>query len=268
MTRPSLSDFGTHDESAYPELWHGVVGAWCPSLGPTGSRLHDFSRRNNWGTFVSMDPATDWVVDGGQYALDFRLNNNWVVADGPLQAGGPAITVSVWVRRTGQNTIPNSNGLVSVQSGNGGGASNQFNTVLAQNKFDASVVTPSGQRIVVSPNITELNKWYHFASRYDGSILAIFENGSMVNSASHSGNLLATTAFLNIGAYAGYRAVAQIDDIRIYNRPLTINEIKLLSSHRGIAYTRRTRRSFYISAGFNASWARNSNVLLGAGATC
>ncbi len=39
MSRPSWQDFGTHDESAYPELWDGVVGAWCPSLGQTGLRL-------------------------------------------------------------------------------------------------------------------------------------------------------------------------------------------------------------------------------------
>ncbi|MGV2337667.1 MAG UNVERIFIED_CONTAM: hypothetical protein LVR18_27485 [Planctomycetaceae bacterium] len=39
MTKPSLSDYGTHDESAYPELWDGVVGAWAPCLGPTGNIL-------------------------------------------------------------------------------------------------------------------------------------------------------------------------------------------------------------------------------------
>ena len=71
MTRPSWQDFGTHDESAHPQLWDGVVGAWCPSLGPTGLRLHDHSRRNNWGTLTNMDPPTDWVIDGGQYAVDF-----------------------------------------------------------------------------------------------------------------------------------------------------------------------------------------------------
>ena len=66
MTRPSLSDYGTYDESTVPRLWDGVIGAWCPSLGPTGSRFHDFSRYGNWGTLTNMDPPTDWVVDGGQ----------------------------------------------------------------------------------------------------------------------------------------------------------------------------------------------------------
>ena len=44
MTRPSFQDYGTYDESAYPELWDGVVGYWAPCLGPTGTRLFDVSR--------------------------------------------------------------------------------------------------------------------------------------------------------------------------------------------------------------------------------
>ena len=78
MTRPSLSDYGTYDESTVPRLWDGVIGAWCPSLGPTGSRFHDFSRYGNWGTLTNMDPPTDWVVDGGQYSLDFDNTNDYV----------------------------------------------------------------------------------------------------------------------------------------------------------------------------------------------
>ena len=95
MTRPSLSDYGTYDESTVPRLWDGVVGAWCPSLGPTGGRLHDFSRYGNWGTLTNMDPPTDWVVDGGQYALDFDAVNDYVVA-GSLPDFPADCTYSAW----------------------------------------------------------------------------------------------------------------------------------------------------------------------------
>ena len=81
MTRlASWQDYGTHDESAYPELWSGCVGAWAPCLGPTGTRLHDLSRYRNWGTLTNMDAATDWVVSGGRYALDFDGSNDYVSA--------------------------------------------------------------------------------------------------------------------------------------------------------------------------------------------
>jgi hypothetical protein len=75
----SWQHYGTYDESAHPDLWDGVVGYWAPCLGPTGLRLHDVSRYNNWGTLTNMDGATDWVIDGGQYALDFDGTNNYVV---------------------------------------------------------------------------------------------------------------------------------------------------------------------------------------------
>ena len=55
----------------YPELWRGCVGAWCPSLGPTGLTLRDWSGFGNHGTLTNMDPGTDWVLSGGRYALDF-----------------------------------------------------------------------------------------------------------------------------------------------------------------------------------------------------
>ena len=94
--RPSWQHYGTYDESAYPELWGGVVGYWAPCLGPSGTRLHDVSRFNNWGTLTNMDAATDWVVDGGQYALDFDGSNDYVDARQTLTG---AFTISMWANR-------------------------------------------------------------------------------------------------------------------------------------------------------------------------
>ena len=76
--RPDWGYYGTYDESAYPDLWNGVVNYWAPCLGPTGLRLHDVSRSNSWGTLTDMDAATDWTVSSGQYALDFDGSNDYV----------------------------------------------------------------------------------------------------------------------------------------------------------------------------------------------
>lgn len=58
-------------ESAHPELWRGLVGAWVPSLGITGDTLFDQSAYKNNGTLTNMDSATDWVVKENGYVLDF-----------------------------------------------------------------------------------------------------------------------------------------------------------------------------------------------------
>jgi len=89
-------------ESAYPDLWKGLVGAWIPAIGPTGGKLYDLSPYGNHGTLTNMDPATDWVVGQKGYALDFDGSNDYVAiadpANGSLDVGTGDFTLSIWIR--------------------------------------------------------------------------------------------------------------------------------------------------------------------------
>lgn len=58
-------------ESAYPNLWKGLLGLWAPYLGPTGLTLYDWSGYGRHGTLTDMDPATDWVASPHGSVLDF-----------------------------------------------------------------------------------------------------------------------------------------------------------------------------------------------------
>jgi len=58
-------------QSAHPNLWDGLVGAWMPSLGVTGETLRDVSGNGNNGTLTNMNPATDWVNTSKGKALYF-----------------------------------------------------------------------------------------------------------------------------------------------------------------------------------------------------
>ena len=75
--RPSYKSGYAHysAESANPELWKGLRGAWFPSMGVTGGNLFDLSGQNNTGTLIDMAPASDWVIGGNSkspgYVLDF-----------------------------------------------------------------------------------------------------------------------------------------------------------------------------------------------------
>ena len=287
MTRPSLADFGTHDESAYPELWRGVVGAWCPSLGPTGNRLHDFSRRNNWGTLTNMDPATDWVVDRGQYALDFDGSSDCVNLGSQHDFTG-AFSFSIWINlrsRTGYHIIF---------------AKSDFGLQRREFLFYVSggdlIPTDSLAFLIMNPNSfvnrigrslpngnIPTNTLSHFCGTYDGSGvndgLAIYIDGLKADTTNQGAGgftgVVTQTTPLAIGTdfnrfpNLGNQANMVCYETTTWLRCLQPNEIKeLYNLGRGGMYTRRTRRSFYIPVGFNASWARNSNVILGAGATC
>jgi hypothetical protein len=77
--------------------------------------------------------------------------------------------------------------------------------------------------------------WMHVASVYTGSQLKIFVNGQLVRRASISGTVCVNQNPLTIGAkYIPTKGIAEaffdglIDEVRIYNRPLSKFEIQYL----------------------------------------
>ena len=291
MTRPSLADFGTHDESAYPELWRGVVGAWCPSLGPTGNRLHDFSRRNNWGTLTNMDPATDWVVDRGQYALDFDgVNNNVQVGYRPEYDLSTVKSVSGWIFSRAYDGPFGINDCITTDF-IANSRTWQFNAINQGNQQTAGLIVFSGGTgggffEAVTGQLLGVNIWHHIAfttpNRFEVfDDVKVYIDGvgrSTVNNTSGTfitARTLQPQNTLGIGIRPGPNNQdlyfnGFIDDVQLHNRVLSPGEIQqLYRLGRGGIYERRRRNYYYMPpVQFLASWARNSNVILGAGATC
>ena len=81
LIKPSFSTGYARNasESANPNLWKGLVGAWMPSFGVTGEKLRDVSGNGNDGTLTNMDAASDWVGTSKGLALDFDGSNDYAV---------------------------------------------------------------------------------------------------------------------------------------------------------------------------------------------
>ena len=94
---PSLEHFATHGQSEYPHLWEDLLSSMAPCLGVQGSRLQDFSGRGNFGTLVSMDPPTDWLLREGRYSLDFDGLDDAVDCGTGTNADPLGLTISAWV---------------------------------------------------------------------------------------------------------------------------------------------------------------------------
>ena len=90
-------------ESAHPELWKGLVGAWSPGLGPTGSILHDAAAFKNDGTWNGT--GEHWATSDGRYTGQFNGSDDFVDADGPQKtlAGATLATLSFWGHRSATN---------------------------------------------------------------------------------------------------------------------------------------------------------------------
>jgi hypothetical protein len=72
--------------------------------------------------------------------------------------------------------------------------------------------------------------WYHFAAVYDGASLKLYMDAvEQLDTASLSGNVASSTNFLGIGGpIDGHYFDGIIDDVRIYNRALSDEEIQVL----------------------------------------
>lgn len=86
----------------------------------------------------------------------------------------------------------------------------------------------------LTTGLPPINTWSHLAAIYDGAGLKLYLNGSLVTSNSGSGAIPSTADPLFIGtksdvAPGGDRFNGELDEIRLYNRALTLSEIQTLA---------------------------------------
>lgn len=207
-----------------------------------------------------MDAATDWVVSGGRYALDFDGVDDNIIATGNATNGEGSnlgglseITLVLWARRNASNrqVIAATDTLVG------------FNTVNIAIWSDGNVYFQNSNFFPsISYSGTEWNCWVHVLRN---SRILGYRNGVSVLDAAGPSTVATQGGGYTIGFYRPTSAYStgQVAEFRVYNRGLSVAEIKLLGNRPGIAYERRKRRSvFFNAAFFNPAWARNSNVII------
>ena len=85
-------------ESAYPELWDGLVALYVPCLGPTGGRVPNWSSHGpaHDGTLSGMDAGQDWVNTRFGWAVDLPASTGHIDCGNPSAlaiSGRPNISV-------------------------------------------------------------------------------------------------------------------------------------------------------------------------------
>jgi hypothetical protein len=244
-------------------LWQGVVGFWSASAGPSGYRLLDRSGRGNHGTLTNMDAATDWVVDGGRYALDFDGSNDLVDISFSAFAGVSSATISGWFRRTATSAFGPMFG-----TGQSGTAASRFN-VLAWSDGNVYVATNSNEFALFASNDLLL---HHILVVFDGlktgntNRLKVYFDGKEVT-LSYNGTVQSTLGNGN-NWWMGITQLNQAGTGRIFEnigwtRSLSANEaLQLYQIGRGGMLTPPRRRRAYFVQTFSPSWASGSNVVL------
>jgi hypothetical protein len=205
------------DNSAPPPP-SGLVAAYSFENG-SGTSLTDVTGKGHTGTIREAV----WTTTGKNgKALKFDGVNDWVTindaADLRLTTG---MTLEAWVNPTstsGWRTV-----LMKEKSA---GLVYGLYTNSDTNRPSVHVFT-SGETDTRGTAQVATNAWTHLASTFDGATLRLYVNGTLVSSKAVSGSMTSSTSALHIGGNAiwGEWFAGQIDDVRIYNAPLSAVQI-------------------------------------------
>jgi len=211
----------------------GLVGYWPMDEG-TGQYTYDGSGNSNNGTLGAAtstgtdDPAwsTQGKVGG---ALSFDGSNDFVnVADSTTVRNfyRSSFTVELWARKTALpvDTAETFLGTDSVWR------VNLYNTTCRLRGLVSGVNTD-----LATITWTQDLLWHHWVFEWNGSGYSMYRDGALVLANNGETRIFdASTQTVSIGAYAGSQSVnGLIDEVRVYNRALSAEEIRYHYNHGG-----------------------------------
>ena len=224
-----LSAYKLRVATSVPSTWwtNGLVGYWNfdgPNTTTTSGALagtRDVSNNGNWGTFYNGVKPVAGVV--GQ-ALSFDGVNDYVNAgNGASLNFGDKITIEAWFKPSvmRRHTIVNKGYAVA--------AANYLFYLESNNNLQL-IVDNGPTAVSVSGSSLTTGQWYHLVVTYDSAggtdNVKIYVNGAEDASATQTGDL-ANTQNLIIGLYGVYKTNGLIDEVRIYNRALSADEVMM-----------------------------------------
>ena len=194
----------------------------------TGNIVHDASGNNNEGLLVNNPQWTEGKIGG---ALNLDGQDDYVKV--PMTINWPQLTVSAWFKPTnltGAGGMGNPRIICNSHT--------DIDNKGFQLRFDkggdngwVDVGNGKEHASVGWQKRLEIGKWYFYALTYDGLQVRAYLNGELLGSASLTGNIADSRLPINIGrnpAYEGDYFTGLVDEIRIYKRALSLNEIRAL----------------------------------------
>jgi len=203
------------------QLTDGLVGLWSFN-GPdiSGTDAFDRSGQGNHGVLNGNVAPTIGKVS---QALSFD-GNDYVQANdaNSLDIAGP-LTVSLWMNPS--NSMSGNHNNVFIAKGNEGNYMMTFSETGAAFRPRLYVKGLSDVEVSSSTAVST-NQWSHVVGVYDNSKLMVYVNGLLTGSDASTGTPTTNAYTLDIGSISGnWGFTGTIDEVRIYNRALSAEEI-------------------------------------------
>jgi hypothetical protein len=190
-----------------------------------GQKVSDRSEHGNHGTVHNAKWTAQGRVGG---AFEFAGPENYISVEHHRSLDLPAkMAVAAWVKvsRTGYTEVICAKGYGYGESWFLDGADGRFRFVRRQNNGASYVAAISAQAI-------QTNVWYHVVGVADGERLRIYVNATETIGQAYSGAFDTNEHNLSIGSRQSGRGpydlhlLGTIDEVMIFNRPLSAQEIR------------------------------------------
>ena len=215
-----------------PPINLGLVGYWSFDVGKGGLTAVDQSGSGNTGTLTNMDAGSDWVDGKLGQALDFDGSNDHItIPDGSNFKPSGSVSISAWVK-----TTANTAGDADIILGRGGsGGDDGYSLEVRGNKasFYSQNGGPFATGDVQSDADVNDGIWHHLVGVYDTSNNMIYLDGSLASTTAVGFTTILhdASATPTIGKRPDQLSLyfnGLIDEVRIYNRALSANEVARL----------------------------------------
>lgn len=251
-------------------LQDGLVGWW--TMDGKDTNATQALDKSVYGNNMTRCPMSFINGEIGQ-AASFIRNQSALKGSNSavLSPGTGNFTMSAWVRAN----VADSNYHYIYHDL--GASNNNLGFLIANSgKFQAFYIDGNtNETRLNSPDVVVANKWYYVATTKVGTTTYLYVNGQLVDTKSNAllGNIdVSGSNEPEIGAYSGNCAPGaiihswsgKIDDVRIYNRALSISEIQQLYKMGGgvIAKTDTTRPT--LKTGLVGWWTMDGKDFLSA----
>ena len=227
----STSDANNH--SAFIDWNRSLVGWWrMDAYNSTG--IYDNSTYNNFGTFNGGLSTSNITTGIRGQALKFDGSNDYInITNNENLNLSNEITVSAWVKNLGDNGASAYRYIVSKDNSNVGFGRSWFLGIIegVPNKFYFRLYNSAGTDVAISNYSVDNDTWYYVVGTYNNSKMTLYVNGQVSSSASQTGGIFRSNSSVQIsGGYLPTSNIwnGSIDDVMIFNRALSAQEIKAL----------------------------------------
>jgi prepilin-type N-terminal cleavage/methylation domain-containing protein len=234
------SELGLGNDYCDPDniLDQGLVGYWNLNKG-SGTSANDSSGSNNHGTLIN---GSIWSTDipSPQFgkSISFNGSTNYIAVPNSVSLSlNSSLTLSAWVKRNSLTSF--SYTIISKGSLNGGSTNVSYGLFLAGTNNYSGRISNNGSTItgITSSGVYNDTNWHLVTLVYNSSLqtLNLYIDGVQaatpltgVTSSLFTNNTNFTVGSMILSGAPSWFWNGLIDDVRVYNRPLSAVEIGML----------------------------------------